>query len=149
MRTKLETFNDFWSSWTPHVLSLLRIMSALLVLQHGTAKLLKFPYNPSYDGIQVLSLIWFAGLLELVFGSMLAVGFFTRFAAFVLSGEMAFAYFMGHAPRGFFPLLNNGNLAVLYCFVFFYLAFAGPGPWSVDAMARRRDWSPTAARSTN
>ena len=84
--------------------------------------------------LPVFGLIWFAGFLELVFGSLLTVGLFTRVAAFVLSGEMAFAYFIGHAPRHFIPLLNNGNLAVLYCFVFFYLAFAGSGPWSVDAM---------------
>ena len=138
MRKKIEKFTHSWSNWTPHVLSLLRIMSALLVLQHGTAKILKFPYNPNYDNLPIFGLIWFAGMLELVFGSLLAVGLFTRVAAFVLSGEMAFAYFIGHAPRHFVPILNNGNLAVLYCFVFFYLAFAGPGPWSVDAMKSSR-----------
>jgi putative oxidoreductase len=136
MRAKIEKFTGFWSNWTPSVLSLLRIMSALLLLQHGTSKILKFPHNPNYDNIKVFSLIWFAGMLELVFGSLLTVGLFTRIAAFVLSGEMAFAYFMGHFPRHFIPILNNGNLAVLYCFVFFYLAFAGPGPWSIDQMRK-------------
>lgn len=134
---KVEKFVDFWTGWTPIVLSLLRMVSALLVLQHGTSKILKFPHNPNYDNLKIFSLIWFAGALELVFGSMLAAGFFTRFAAFVLSGEMAFAYFLSHAPRSFLPIVNNGNLAVLYCFVFFYLAFAGPGPWSIDAMRPR------------
>jgi putative oxidoreductase len=137
MKEKIEKFSDFWSSWTPVMLSLLRIMSALLLLQHGMSKILKFPYNPSYDNIKIFSLVWFAGMLELVFGSLLTLGLFTRVAAFVLSGEMAFAYFMGHFPRNFIPLLNNGNLAVMYCFVFFYLAFAGPGPWSIDAMRAR------------
>jgi putative oxidoreductase len=120
------------------VLSLLRIMTALLLLQHGMSKILKFPHNPNYDNLQIFSLIWFAGMLELIFGSLVAVGLFTRCAAFVLSGEMAFAYFMGHFPRHFIPILNNGNLAILYCFVFFYIAFAGPGPWSIDAAMKRR-----------
>ena len=109
-----------------------------MVLQHGMAKIIGFPHNPRYDGLQLFSLIWFAGFLELIFGSLLAVGLFTRIAAFVLSGEMAFAYFISHAPRAFLPIVNAGNLAVLYCFVFFYLAFAGPGPWSLDAMLQRR-----------
>ena len=140
MRKKIEKFNDAWTVWTPTVLSLLRVMAALLVLQHGMAKNIGFPHNPRYDGLQWFSLIWFAGFLELVFGSLLAVGLFTRLAAFVLSGEMAFAYFISHAPRAFLPIVNAGNLAVLYCFVFFYLAFAGPGPWSLDAMIKKSAW---------
>src|SRR5436190_7123656 len=93
MKEKIEKFSDFWSSWTPIVLSLLRIMSALVLLQHGMSKILKFPHNPNYDNLKIFSLIWFAGMLELVFGSLLTLGLFTRVAAFVLSGEMAFAYF--------------------------------------------------------
>ena len=137
MRKKIEKFHDAWSAWTPTVLSVLRIMAALLVLQHGMAKVIGFPHNPRYDGLQLFSLIWFARFLELIFGSLLAVGLFTRIAAFVLAGEMAFAYFISHAPRAFLPIVNAGNLAVLYCFVFFYLAFAGPGPWSLDAIIKR------------
>jgi putative oxidoreductase len=138
VRQRVEKFRDVWAEWTPTVLSLLRIMTALLLLQHGMSKILKFPHNPNYDNLQIFSLIWFAGMLELIFGSLVAVGLFTRCAAFVLSGEMAFAYFMGHFPRHFIPILNNGNLAILYCFVFFYIAFAGPGPWSIDAAMKRR-----------
>ncbi len=138
VRQRVGKFTDFWTSWTPTVLSVLRIMSALLLLQHGMSKILKFPHNPNYDNLQVFSLIWFAGMLELIFGALVAVGLFTRCAAFVLSGEMAFAYFMGHFPRAFIPILNNGNLAILYCFVFLYIAFAGPGPWSIDAALGRK-----------
>jgi putative oxidoreductase len=138
LRQKVEKFTDVWTEWTPTVLSLLRIMSALLLLQHGMSKIFKFPYNQNYDNLQVFSLIWFAGLLELIFGTLVGIGLFTRVAAFMLSGEMAFAYFMGHFPRHFIPILNNGNLAIMYCFVFFYIAFAGPGPWSVDAAMKRK-----------
>lgn len=138
MRKRIEQLNDAWTAWTPTVLSILRIMAALLILQHGMAKIIGFPYNPRYDGLQWFSLIWFAGMLELIFGSLLAVGLFTRIAAFILSGEMAAAYFMSHAPRAFLPIVNAGELAALYCFVFFFLAFAGPGPWSIDAMMKER-----------
>lgn len=119
--------------WAPRLLSVLRIVAALLFLQHGTAKLFAFPHVAMFDGLQLLSLMGLAGVLELVGSVLLALGLFTRPVAFVLSGEMAFAYFMAHAPRGFFPILNGGELAVLYCFVFLFLAAAGPGPWSVDA----------------
>ena len=128
---------SFLDRWTPQLLSVLRIMAALLFLQHGTAKFFHFPHVGMYDGIAVGSLPWIAGLLELVGGLLLAVGLFSRITAFILSGEMAFAYFLAHAPRGFFPVLNMGELAVLYCFTFLYLAAAGPGPWSVDHMRRR------------
>jgi putative oxidoreductase len=123
----------------PHLLSLLRIMAALLLLQHGTQKLLGFP--PGRAAPELLSLYWFAGMIELVGGVLLALGLFSRTTAFILSGELAFAYWMGHAPRGFFPILNGGELAALYTFVFLYLAAAGPGPWSVDRMisGRRTD----------
>lgn len=138
MRKRIEKLSDAWAAWTPAVLSILRIMAALLILQHGMAKIIGFPHNPRYDGLQWFSLIWFAGFLELVFGSLLAVGLFTRLAAFILAGEMAAAYFISHAPRAFMPIVNTGELAALYCFVFFFLAFAGPGPWSVDAMMKQR-----------
>lgn len=120
-------------SWAPRLLSVLRIVSGLLFMQHGSAKLFHFPHVSMFDGMSMLSLMGVAGVLELVGGALLAVGLFTRPVAFVLSGEMAFAYFMAHALRGFFPILNGGELAALYCFVFLYLAFAGPGPWSLDA----------------
>ncbi|MDI3305665.1 MAG: DoxX family protein [Acetobacteraceae bacterium] len=126
--------NITFETWRPYVLSLLRIMTALLLLEHGTQKLLGFP--PGRPGPEFLSLIWFAGLIELVGGALLLLGLFTRPVAFLLSGELAFAYFMAHAPRGFFPILNGGELAVLYCWVFFYLTFAGGGPLSLDRLLR-------------
>lgn len=119
--------------WAPYVLSILRIVAALLIWQYGLQKFLGFPAPRPAEGIS-----WFAGLLELVLPPLLAVGFLTRPVAFILAGEMAFAYFIGHAPRGFYPVLNGGNLAIMFCFTFFYLAFAGGGPWSVDAMLEKR-----------
>lgn len=124
--------------WRPHLLSVLRIMSGLLVLQHGTAKILKFPVVPQFANVPITSLGGIAGLIELVFGALLVVGLFTRPSAFILSGMTAAAYFIGHAGRNFYPILNGGELAALYCFVFLYLAAAGGGPWSLDAMVRRR-----------
>ena len=121
--------------WAPRFLSILRIMTALLFLEHGTQKLLGFPvsdYVPAF-----MSLPWIAGVLELFGGALLAVGLFTRPVAFILSGQMAVAYFVAHAPGSFFPVLNGGESAILFCFVFLYLVFAGPGPWSVDAMRAR------------
>ncbi len=130
---------DRLDEWTPHVRSLLRIMAGLLILQHGLQKWFAFPVaNPMFAKIQLMSLIGTAGVLEIIFGVLVAIGFYARFSAFILSGLMAFAYFIGHAPRAFMPIANNGNLAVLYCFVFLYLFFAGPGPWSVDAMRSKR-----------
>ena len=119
----------------PHLLSLLRIMAALLLLQHGTQKLLGFP--PGRAAPELLSLYWFAGMIELVGGVLLALGLWTRPIAFILSGEMAFAYFIGHAPRNFFPVLNGGENVVLFCFVFLYLFATGAGPFSADALLRR------------
>jgi putative oxidoreductase len=126
-----------WRTFAPHFLSLLRLMAGLLLLEFGTMKILHFPPAEYFSGIAPFSLIWFAGLLELVGGALLVVGLFTRCAAFVLSGEMAFAYFMEHAPQGFYPALNGGLPAVLFCFVFLYLSAAGGGPWSLDRMVRR------------
>ena len=121
--------------WAPRVLSILRIVAALLFFEHGTAKLLGFP--PSDHSPEFLSLSWIAGAFELVGGAFLIVGLFTRPVAFILSGEMAFAYWMAHAPQNAFPVVNGGDAAILYCFVFLYLAFAGGGPWSLDALLGR------------
>src|SRR6201988_4160608 len=126
-----------WIALAPRLLSVLRIMAGLLLLQYGTMKILHFPYADYFANVTPLSLIWFAGLLELVGGALVTVGLFTRLAAFVLSGEMAFAYFMGHASRGFYPALNEGVAAVLFCFVYLYLSAAGGGPWSLDRIIRK------------
>ena len=118
--------------YRPYVLSILRIVTALLFLQHGTAKMFNFPPQgemPAYPRPE-----WFAGRIELVGSTLVALGLFTRPVAFILSGEMAFAYFMSHRPRSFFPLLNGGEPAILFCFVFLYLVFAGGGPLSLDAL---------------
>lgn len=127
---------DFPDRYFPHMLSALRIMGALLLLQHGLSKLFGFPV--AMTSPPMFSLYWTAGVIELVFGVLLLVGLFTRCAAFVLSGEMASAYFIGHAPKSFYPLANNGEVAVLFCFVFLTLAFGGGGPWSLDALRRKR-----------
>lgn len=123
---------NFLASFTPQLLSVLRIMSGLLVMQHGTAKVLDFPTSPM-NAAPLLGLSGIAGFFELICGGLLVIGLFSRLAAFLLSGLTAAAYFMVHAPQGFFPLLNGGELAALYCFAFLYLAAAGPGPWSLDA----------------
>ena len=126
---KMDTF---YLQWSPRLLSILRIITAFLFIQHGSMKLLGFPPSEAFAGVKLFSLIGFAGVLELFGGLMILLGFFTRPVAFILSGEMAFAYFMAHAPRGLYPMLNHGELAVLYCFVFLYLAVAGGGVWSID-----------------
>ena len=129
----------FLSEWSPRLLSALRIMSGLLYLAHGTQKLLGFPPMPAGRPMpELLTLQGISGILELVLGTLLVLGLFTRPAAFVASGHMAFAYFIGHAGRNFFPTLNNGDAAILFCFVFLYLSAAGPGPWSLDATRARR-----------
>ena len=125
-----------WRALAPHFLSLLRLMAALLLLEFGTMKILGFPPS-DFAGTSLTSLIGIAGLLELVGGALVAVGLFTRLAAFILAGEMAFAYFIEHAPRGFYPALNGGIPAVLFCFVFLYLSAAGGGPWSLDRIIRK------------
>jgi len=130
-------FDALSVTWSPRLLSVLRIMSGLLFLQHGTAKHLKFPTVPMFAKLDPVSLPGIAGYLELVGGVLLILGLFTRTTAFVLSGLMAVAYFIGHAPRGFYPILNQGELAILYCFVFLYIAATGSGPWSLDAMRRK------------
>lgn len=120
------------SAYQPQLLSVLRIVAGLLFLQHGLMKLFAFP-GPFMRPVVTGELIWFAGLIEVVGGVLLVLGLFTRWTAFLCSGLMAAADFIGHAGRGFYPILNGGNLSILYCFVFLYLFAAGPGPWSVDA----------------
>lgn len=122
------------SSWSGYVQSVLRIMTGLLFLAHGTAKLIQWPLVPMFkDGVPLASLLGFGGLLEIVGGALIAIGLFTRITAFVLSGMMAVGYFMFHAPAAFLPIINGGELAVMYCFVFLYFAAAGAGPLSLDA----------------
>ena len=130
--------NPRLAAWTPYILSLLRIAVALFFMEHGMQKLFGFPPRTG-AGPGFLGLLWFAGVLEFGGGLLVMLGLFTRPVAFLLSGQMAVAYFMSHAPRAFFPVLNGGDAAALYCFVFLYLAFAGPGPWSMDAYLRRGD----------
>jgi putative oxidoreductase len=122
--------------WTPRLLSLLRIAVALF-MEHGMQKLFGFPPRTG-PGPGFLTLLWFAGVIEFLGGLLVLLGLFTRPIAFLLSGEMAIGYFMVHAPRSFFPVLNGGDAAALYSFIFLYLAFAGPSSWSLDAAWRRR-----------
>jgi putative oxidoreductase len=118
----------------PYVLSVLRIIAGFLFLQHGTQKLFGFPAPPPGGRPPVASLYGVAALVEFIGGILIMIGLLTRPAAFLLSGEMAVAYFKAHAPQGFWPTKNQGEIAVLYCFLFFYFVFAGPGPWSLDAL---------------
>lgn len=129
----MQNSSAFISNWTPRMLGVLRIVIGFLFLQHGTAKLLGIPHVAMFDGLELFSLIGLAGILELVGGVLIIFGLFTRPTAFILSGEMAVAYFMAHAPEGPLPILNHGELAVMYCFVFLYFAFAGAGAFSIDA----------------
>jgi len=126
--------------WAPQLLSVLRIVVAFMFMQVGTAKLFAFPaaIMPGGGTAPFGSLPWFAGVLEVFVGVLILLGLFTRPAAFILSGEMAVAYFLGHFPQGFWPVLNQGQPAVFYCFFFLYLSAAGPGPWSLDALLARR-----------
>src|ERR1700677_455499 len=130
----------FFDTWNPRALAALRIVAAFLFLQHGTAKLLHVPHVTEFDSLPALSLIGFAGALEIAGFLLLLLGLFTRLAAFILSGEMAVAYFIAHAPQGHFfsPALNRGEEAVLYCFIFLFLSVAGGGAWSIDAGRGRR-----------
>lgn len=127
-------------SWTPRALSFLRLVAAYLYLQHGTAKLLHVPHVQMFDQVTLLSLDGVAGMLEIVGSLLMLLGLFTRPVAFILSGEMAVAYFVAHGPQGnfFMPALNGGEEAVLYCFIFLFLASAGGGRWSVDALLARK-----------
>lgn len=137
--------------WTPRILSVMRIILGFLFLAHGAQKLFGYPAPLPGGQPELLSLMGVAGILEFVGGLLILMGLFTRPVAFLLSGEMAVAYFMGHASQGFWPLLNKGETAVLYCFAFFFLAFAGPGPWSLDALrghASRFNLPTTSSRRT-
>ncbi|MBX3580753.1 MAG: DoxX family protein [Rhizobiaceae bacterium] len=124
----------FLQPWAPQILSLLRILAAATFLTHGTMKLFGWPAPFPYP---LNGLLYTAAILEVVGGILLVIGLFSRPVAFILSGLMAFAYFLGHAGGGFFPVLNGGEAAMLFCFIFLYIAAAGPGPWSVDAASGR------------
>jgi putative oxidoreductase len=119
--------------WAPRLLSVFRIVLGLLFLAHGLVKLFGFPTGAQPGVVPLLSIFGLAGVLELVGGVAIMLGLFTRPVAFIMSGQMAVAYFMAHASQGFYPILNGGELAILYCFAFLYLAAAGAGPWSLDA----------------
>jgi putative oxidoreductase len=121
------------TAWAPRLLSIVRIMAGLMLLEHGTAKIAKFPAVPTMANIDLSSMGGVAGFFELVGGALLLVGLWTRPVAFILAGMCAVAYFYAHAPRGFFPILNGGELAALYSFILLYIAAAGGGPWSIDA----------------
>jgi putative oxidoreductase len=122
-------------AYAPYMLSILRIMTALLFLEHGSSKLFAFPQPTSLA--HPFTLEWVTGVIEFFGGAFAALGLFTRTACFLMSGEMAIGYFMAHAPHSFFPYINRGDSAIQYCFVFLYLVFAGPGPLSIDALWRR------------
>jgi putative oxidoreductase len=124
------------AAWKPYALTALRVMTGLLFFEHGTSKLLGFPFDQKLANLQLFSLMGLAGALELVGGFLIIIGLFTRPVAFVLSGQMAVAYFMSHGARNFFPTLNGGDAAILFCFVFLYLVAAGAGPFSLDARRR-------------
>jgi putative oxidoreductase len=130
----MTTSSDFYTVWTPRVQALLRIVVAILFFQHGLAKL--FPAAGG-NAVPLMSLFGAAAILELVGGFLIFIGLFTRPTAFILSGEMAFAYFIAHAPHGFNPIANQGELAVIYCFVFLFFAVAGAGAFSVDAARKK------------
>jgi putative oxidoreductase len=128
---------DTMTAWAPRALSVLRIVTGLMIIEHGMGKLLGWPMVPAYSGIKLFSLLGTAGMIELVGGALLILGLFTQPVAFIVSGEMAVAYFMVHEPRSFFPLINGGSLAIIYCFACLYLSTAGAGPWSVDAAIKK------------
>jgi len=120
------------TGWAPRMLSVLRIVAGLLFMEHGLSKLFGFPVAFPSGAPAMFHLLWFAGVIEALGGLLLALGLFTRPVAFIMSGEMAIGYWMAHAPKSLFPLINGGDAAVLYCFLFFYFFVAGGGPWSVD-----------------
>jgi putative oxidoreductase len=135
MNTLSTSFDvsDTRALWEPRLLSVFRIALGLLFLAHGLVKLFGFPAGAQPGQVPLISLLGFAAVLEFVGGAAIVLGLFTRPVAFVLSGQMAVAYFMAHASQGFFPVLNGGELAIVYCFGFLYLSAAGAGPWSLDA----------------
>jgi len=133
----MPDLNSFYSKWSPRLLSVLRIAIAFLFMPHGAQKLFGFLATPEAVSAPLFSIVGLAGVLEFFGGLFILLGLFTRPVAFILSGMMAVAYFMAHAPQGFWPLQNKGELAVLYCFAFLYLAVAGGGSWSLDHLLRR------------
>ena len=135
----MPAIDSFLATWSPRVRSILRIIVGPLFLEHGTSKYLSLPVSP-LTGVAPMTLSGVNGMIELVGGVLIVLGLFTRPVAFILAGDMAVAYFIAHAPRGFFPLLNGGELAIVYCFVFLYLAVAGGGVWSLDHL-----WAETKA----
>ena len=137
MHNPITEDGGWTDQWRPQFLSILRIVTAGLFLAHGTSKILGFPASTA-SFPPPWTQFWMAGMLELVGGALLLLGLFSRPVAFVLAGEMAVAYWMIHAPDNFFPVLNGGEAAILFCFVFLYIVFAGPGPWSLDAMWQRK-----------
>jgi putative oxidoreductase len=124
-------------TWAPRLLSVFRVVLGVLFLEHGMAKLFAFPAGAAPAGFTLVSILGLSALLEFFGGILLIAGLFTRATAFILSGEMAVAYFMAHSPKGFFPILNHGEAAIFYCFAFLYLAAAGGGPWSIDGKRDR------------
>jgi putative oxidoreductase len=133
-----DSLSTVWAPRAFNVLSILRIFTGLELLQHGTGKILGFPAVPMFANVHIDSLAGVGGLIELIGGALFTIGLFTRPVAFLLSGFTAAAYFMAHAGKGFYPVVNGGELAALFCFVFLYFAFAGAGPWSADALIRRK-----------
>jgi putative oxidoreductase len=127
----------FLAKWEPQLLSVLRFVSGLLFLEHGMSKLFHFPHVAMFDNVKLVSMVGLAGVIETVGGALVTIGLFTRVAAFIMSGEMAVAYWMVHARTSPFPVLNEGDGAILFCFVFLFIAAAGAGPWSVDAAMKR------------
>jgi putative oxidoreductase len=122
---------NFLAPWSQQILSIFRIIVGLLFLEHGTSKYFSLPIS-QLTGVNPMTLSGINGFIEIIGGVLIVLGLFTRPVAFILSGDMAFAYFIGHSPRGFFPLLNGGELAIVYCFTFLYFAAAGGGVWSID-----------------
>ena len=134
----MDTFNKTLARFEPQVLSIYRFIIGLLLFQFCVAKHLKFPPGTMFEKVEPFSLFGVAGMFELVGGALLLLGLFTRPVAFILCGEMAFAYFMGHFPKSFIPLLSGGNLAIIFCFACLYFVCAGGGPWSLDALMRKK-----------
>ena len=132
----MPNMKSIYSVWTPRMLSILRVVVALLFMQHGAQKLFDMPSSSQGGTVELLSMIGIAGILEFFGGLLVLLGLCTRPVAFILSGEMAVAYFMVHSPQSFWPIVNRGEMAVLYCFVFLYLAFAGGGVWSIDNLRK-------------
>ncbi|SHK17633.1 putative oxidoreductase [Bradyrhizobium lablabi] len=134
----MDSFNKMLARFEPQVLSIFRVVTGLLMFQFGVAKILKFPPGTPFEKVQAFSLFGVAGMFELILGGLLILGLLTRPVAFILSGEMACAYFIEHFPRNFIPLLNGGNLAIMFCFSCLYFVCAGGGPWSLDALIGKK-----------